>query len=112
MNTTDFLANFQLQLHEFSESQKKLTELWSESQKELSESQKQLFQTWIDRFSGQVGATNFSTSVDTLLTIQQEMINSTLNAQKTALYLGLETQKQLWDSYFQITRKMAQVTQK
>ncbi len=112
MNATDFFNNSQAQFKEFSESQQKLTELWSESQKQFTESQKQLFQIWMDSFSGKVSPADFSTSFDTLLTIQQEMINSTLNAQKTALELAIETQKQLWDSYFQITRKMAQVTPK
>ncbi len=112
MNATDFLTNSQTQFQELSELQKKLTELWTDSQKQLTESQKQLFQVWMDSFSGKVSPADFSASFDTLLSIQQEMIHSTLNAEKTAFQLALETQKQLWDSYFQIIRKMAQATSK
>jgi hypothetical protein len=102
MPTTNFFTESQAQ---FTESQKKLSELWSESQKQLIESQKKLIYTWIDSSRGENTPTSFPGNFEKALGFQRELVNSSLEAEKVITNLAIETQKQLWDSYFQATKK-------
>jgi hypothetical protein len=102
MPTTNFFTESQAQ---FTESQKKLSELWSESQKQLIESQKKLIYTWIDSSRGENTPTSFPENFEKALGFQRELVNSSLEAEKVITNLAIETQKQLWDSYFQATKK-------
>ena len=105
MATASFFTESQAQ---FNESQKKLSELWSESQKQLIESQKKLIHTWIDSSRGETTPPSFPESFEKALGFQRELVNSTLDAEKVITNLAIETQKQLWDSYFQSTKKTAE----
>lgn len=93
---------------QFNESQKKFTQLWDESQKKLMESQKKLIQSWTSSLPDASAQADFSKSFEKTLEFQRELIDSALNAQQTTMALAIETQKQLWDSYFQATQSMAQ----
>jgi|UPI00037A75A5 hypothetical protein len=105
--TTDtFFTDSQRQF--FSESQKKLAEIWDESQKQLSESQKKLVYTWIDNLPSGIIQVNISDTLQKALNFQRELVNSVLQTQQVAMQLTIETQKQFWENYFQITRKTAQ----
>jgi len=106
MDANSFFNDAQAQ---FNQSQKQLTELWSESQKQLSDSQKKLFKSWMDSFSSTPNFTEPAKNLEKAVTFQREMIESSLNAQKVSFNLAIETQKQFWDSYFQMTQKMSQM---
>lgn len=102
---------------QFNDSQKKFLEFWYEYQKQLSESQKKLFQTWVDSISSGTTQSGFPTATfsgnfETTLNFQQEWLNSALDAQKVAANLAVETQKQFWNNYFQMAKKIVQETPK
>ena len=106
MVNTSFFKDSQEQ---FNESQKKIAELWEQSLKQLSETQKKLVYTWVDSLrSGTKVQGNYSETLEKALKFQQELINSTINAQQVTLGLTIETQKQFWDNYFQIAHKGVQ----
>lgn len=107
MATNSFFTDSQTQL---TESQKKLAELLDESQKQLSESQKKLIYTWIDSLPRETTQVSFYENFEKALNFQRELINSALNAQQVTARLAMETQKQFWDNYFQVTKKTAQET--
>ena len=106
MFTNSFFTDYQAQ---FSESQKKLIHLWQDSQTQWSESQKKLIYAWLDTVRS--GATPLSPSenIAKILEFQRELINSSLHTQQVATHLVLESQKQFWDSYFQMAQKITSV---
>ncbi|MCX7595280.1 MAG: hypothetical protein N2235_16275 [Fischerella sp.] len=106
--TTDIFTDSR---RRFSESQKKLAEVWDESQKQLSESQKKLVYTWIDNLPTGMIQVNLSDTFQKTLNFQRELVNSALQAQQVAVQLAMETQRQFWDNYFQLTQKTAEETQ-
>ena len=92
---------------ELNESQKKLADIWDKSQQQLSESQKKVVYAWIDNLpKGKIQA-DLSEGFEKALNFQRELVNNTLNAQQTALELAIQSQKQFWDNYFQITHRKA-----
>ena len=88
---------------------KKLIHLWQDSQTQWSESQKKLIYAWLDTVRS--GATPLSPSenIAKILEFQRELINSSLHTQQVATHLVLESQKQFWDSYFQMAQKITSV---
>ena len=95
---------------EFNETQKKLADIWDKSQQQLSESQKKVVYAWIDNLpKGKIRA-DLSEGFEKALNFQRELVNNTLNAEQTALQLAIESQKQFWDNYFQITHRKAHKT--
>jgi c-di-AMP phosphodiesterase-like protein len=110
MTTTTNTNFFTDSRRQFSESQKKLAEVWEESQKQLSESQKKLVETWIDNLPTGMIQVNLSDTFQKTLNFQREFVNVALNTQQVAMQLAMETQKQFWDNYFQMTQKTAQET--
>ncbi len=105
MSTSDFFAETQSQ---FAESQQKLTSLWNGYQQQLLESQKKLVASWTHSAPTDMTAANLSESAEKALSFQKELIHTTLDNQQAAVSLVIETQKHLWDSYFQITQKTVQ----
>jgi hypothetical protein len=91
------------------ESQKKLAALWSETQNQLVESQKKLIESWTDGFSSTANPMDAARNLEKVVLLQQETIDSALNAQKMAFNLAIETQRQLWKNYFQLSQRMTQV---
>ncbi|MEA5534422.1 hypothetical protein [Crocosphaera sp. XPORK-15E] len=104
MSNSSFFTDSQKQ---FNESNQKLLKLWEESQTELFESQQKLIYKLIDSMDGGTSQTSFPESLEKALDFQRELINSSLNAQQVTAHLAIETQKQLWDSFFQMTKKTA-----
>lgn len=109
MTTTNLFADYQAQ---FAETQKQVSQLWDDSQKQLIDSQKQLVDRWMETFSGTVPSLDYSENLAKAIGFQQELINSTLNAQQVITNLAIDTQKQLWASYFQTTQKAVQTMPK
>jgi hypothetical protein len=105
MFTLDAFSEYQGQ---FTETQKNLTSLWEGYQQQLLESQKKLLNSWASSFPTGTAPANFSESFDRSMVFQQELVNTTLDAQQAAISLVIETQKQLWGSYFQMTQKAMQ----
>ena len=101
----EFFTGYQQQ---FDESQKRFVTLWDESQKQLIESQQKLVTLWMESFTSHTYPMSISNNFEKTLNVQQELIHSALKAQKVAVELSIETQKQFWDSYFQTTQKMLQ----
>ncbi|MDM9380362.1 hypothetical protein QUB80_06555 [Chlorogloeopsis sp. ULAP01] len=100
---------YQESQRQFSESQKKLTDIWNEFQKQLSESQKKLAYTWVNSLSTDgIIQEKIVETVQKNLNFQKELINTTLKAQETTARLGIETQKQFWDNYFKLMQKSGQ----
>ena len=97
---------------QFNESQRKYTQLWEESQKQLIESQKKLMNTWNESFSAEETQANFTKNFEKTQNFQRELINSSLHAQQEAVRLAVEAQKEFWDKYFQTTHKMVQASEK
>ena len=108
MVATNFYAESQAQ---FSESQKKLADLWEASQKELVESQKKLADRWVSSLPKKPATPDFAGDFEKALSFQQDLVSSALDAQQVAIRLTMQTQKQFWDDYFQMTRKMMQPPQ-
>jgi soluble cytochrome b562 len=108
MVAANFYAESQAQ---FSESQKKFADLWEASQKELVESQKKLSDKWVGSLPKQPAMPDFAGDFEKALGFQQDLVNSVLEAQQVTLRLTLQTQKQFWEDYFQMTRKMMQNTE-
>lgn len=109
MTAANFFADYQAQ---FEEAQKKVSKLWDDSQKQVVDSQKQLVNRWTEMFSGSVPSIDYSENAAKILSFQKELIDSTLNAQQVAVDLAIDTQKQIWENYFQTTQKMMQTTPK
>jgi hypothetical protein len=91
----------------YQESQKKLTDIWDEFQKQLSESQKKLIYTWVNSLPNGKSRVNLSDTFQKTLNFQRELVNTTFKAQEVASKLGVETQKQFWDNYFKLMQKTA-----
>jgi hypothetical protein len=102
MFTPDFLTESQGQM---TEAQKKLTSLWGGYQQQLMESQKKLMNGLMGSFPTEMTPASFSESAAKTLDFQKELVNTTLDAQQTAVSMAIETQKQLWESYFEMTQK-------
>lgn len=105
MVNANFFTESQAQ---FSESQKKLVQLWDESQRQLIESQKKLVESWTSSLPSGIAQPDLTENFEKALSFQQDVVNSAISAQQTAVRLTMETQKQFWDSYFQSTRQMMQ----
>ena len=107
MVAANFYAESQAQ---FSESQKKFADLWEASQKELVESQKKLADKWVGSLPKKSAMPDFTGDFEKALSFQQDLVSSALESQQVAIRLTMETQKQFWEDYFQMTRQMMQNT--
>jgi hypothetical protein len=107
MFTSDTFTESQ---NQFTETQKSLTSLWEGYQQKLLDSQKKLVDSWTSSFPSGTAPTNFSESLEKTIGFQQKLVNTTLDNQMAAFNLAIETQKQLWDTYFQVTQKAMQTT--
>ncbi|MGL5081950.1 MAG: thylakoid-associated protein [Microcoleaceae cyanobacterium] len=76
----------------------------------MIDSQKKLVDSWMQSFSDKAIQINLSESFEKMLSFQQELISSVLDAQRVSANLAVETQKQFWENYFQTTQKMAEQT--
>ncbi len=92
----------------FVETQQRLTGMWEGYLRQLLESQQKLTNSWTQSLPSGATPANFSESMEKTMSFQQELINTTLDNQLSAVSLAVETQKQLWNSYFQMTQKTMQ----
>jgi len=108
MDVTSFFTDVQSQ---FNETQRRLTELWDESQKQMMESQQKFASVYMDSFPIKTNSMDVAETFQQALSFQKELIGSVMKNQEVALRLSIETQKQFWDSYFENVQKMMQSTQ-
>ncbi|ARV63176.1 hypothetical protein BZZ01_22705 [Nostocales cyanobacterium HT-58-2] len=76
----------------------------------MSDSQKKLVYTWIDNLPGGAIQVNLSDTFQKALNFQRELVSTALHSQQVVMQLAMETQKQFWDNYFQISQKTADQT--
>jgi uncharacterized protein YozE (UPF0346 family) len=107
MNTSRFFTESQAQ---FDASQKEFAQLWEGYQKQLTESQQELLNSWLNSIPDTNVSMNLSSSIDKALNFQQAFISSVLETQQAATRMTIETQKQFWNSYFQLAKKAVQQT--
>jgi hypothetical protein len=91
---------------------KKLADVWEQYQKQLGELQKKLVYAWIDNLPTASIQKDFSQTLQKTLDVQQELINVSLKTQAAVSELGVETQKYLWNNYFQPLQKQHSSSQK
>lgn len=103
MFTYNFFTYSQEQLNE---SQQKFLESCYEYQKQVSELQKKLLTTWVDMAPNGQTQPNFTETWQKSVNFQQECLNSLFDAQKMAANLTIDTQKQFWNNYFQMTKNI------
>ncbi len=111
MTTANFFTDYQYQA-QIEETQKKVAKLWEDSQKQLVDSQKQLASRWLEMVSAGTPLFDYAENTAKAISFQQDLINSTLNTQQVIANLAIETQKQIWDGYFQSTQKFTQTMSK
>ncbi|HEY9846302.1 MAG TPA: hypothetical protein V6D03_08895 [Candidatus Caenarcaniphilales bacterium] len=75
--------------------------------KQLSDFQKTTLNSWTSTVPNMqsFNPLTFSETFDKTLKFQEEVVKSTLEFQALATNLSIETQKQLWEGYFNTIRK-------
>lgn len=75
--------------------------------RQLSEIQRGLFNSWTSMMPNMQSVTtpNFRETVDKSLSFQETVVTNSLELQALLARLSLETQKQFWESYFNLLRR-------
>ncbi len=75
--------------------------------RQFSEFQKGVFTSWTSMMPMQsINTPNFRDNFDKTLKFQETAITNSLELQALLARMSLETQKQFWESYFNMLRKM------
>ena len=72
----------------------------------ITETQKQLFKSWTSAMPGMQNSNtlNMRESFDKALNFQEQVVSSSLEFQALVARLAIESQKQLWQNYFNTLR--------
>lgn len=73
---------------------------------QVTESQRQLFKSWTAAMPGMQNTNTQSMrdSFDNALNFQEQVVNNSLEFQALLARLAIESQKQLWQNYFNMLR--------
>lgn len=82
------------------------TKLFDEYLQQFNDWQQKLVETWIESFPGGNNQFNPSRTIETALNLQQELVKTNLKAQEVTMQMAMETQKDFWDGYFDLIRRM------
>jgi hypothetical protein len=82
------------------------TKFVEEYQDKLLEWQKKFFDAWLEN----MGEGKFPETYEKSVEFQEKMISNYLEAQETASKMVLDTQKKLWNQYFESMRKQVAAT--
>jgi hypothetical protein len=82
------------------------TKVFEDYQKQYTEWQKKYFDLWLENlpFNGNK-ALDFAGNFGKFIQVQEEVINTYLEAQQTTARMMLEAQQQFWNEYFNLLRK-------
>lgn len=86
------------------------TKYFEDYLKQLSEWQKRYFDTWMQTLPNGKEGVNMSETVEKNLKLQEDMINSSLEAQQKMVEMMVDAQKEFWNKYFELMRKQPVVT--
>ena len=81
------------------------TKVFDEYQKQLLDWQKQFLDTCLDSLPNDKKDLDFSENLDKALVVQEQMVNSCLDAQAKTVEMMLDAQKKLWTDYFALLRQ-------
>ncbi|WP_013322697.1 hypothetical protein [Gloeothece verrucosa] len=84
------------------------SQTFEETQKQFTELPQKLYYTWLSNFPSIINAFNIPENLDKLLELQYELAKNYIAAEEIALNLVLTTQKQWWDSYFDVLKKLSE----
>ncbi len=78
-----------------------------QSLRQLSDVQKGIFSSWSSTIPStqNFNMANFRDTFDNTLKFQEQVVTSSLEFQTLVARLSIETQKQFWESYFNMLRK-------
>uniref|UniRef100_B8HP37 Thylakoid-associated protein n=1 Tax=Cyanothece sp. (strain PCC 7425 / ATCC 29141) TaxID=395961 RepID=B8HP37_CYAP4 len=78
-------------------------------QKQFGDWQKKFFDTWLANLPTSNAELNVSDSFEKALNLQEELVNSYLEAQEKSSQMMLASQRKLWQDYFQQLRRQTEV---
>ncbi|QIZ71351.1 thylakoid-associated protein [Oxynema aestuarii] len=82
------------------------TKYFEEYQNQLRDWQKKFFDAWMESLPTGTDGFKFPENMDRTIETQEQLVNNYLKAQETATKIALESQKQFWDGYFKLMRKV------
>ncbi|MBW4419247.1 MAG: hypothetical protein KME13_08455 [Myxacorys californica WJT36-NPBG1] len=73
---------------------------------QVSETQRQLFKSWTSAMPGMQDSTrqDMRENFDNAVNFQEQVVTSSLEFQARVTHLSLESQRQLWQNYFNMLR--------
>lgn len=76
--------------------------------------QREVFEKWVTALPSAQGMSNYNApeSLEQTLAYQEQVVKGSLEYQELVLKMVLNTQKQLWDSYFQTVKSMSPLPEK
>ena len=80
---------------------------FEQSLRQLSDMQRGIFSSWSSTLPStqNINMPNFRDTFDNTLKFQEQLVTSSLELQALVARLSIETQKQFWESYFNMLRK-------
>ena len=81
------------------------TKLFDEYQKQLVDWQKKFLDACLDSLPNDKKDLDFSENLDKALVVQEQMVNSCLDAQAKTVEMMLDAQKKFWAEYFNVVRQ-------
>ena len=81
------------------------TKLFEEYQKQLLDWQKKFLDACLESLPNDKQELTLSENLEKALKMQEEMVNSCLDAQAKTMEMMLEAQKKLWSDYFGLIRQ-------
>lgn len=75
--------------------------------RQLSDLQKNIFNTWEATISNMrtINILNFPENFENTVKLQQELVNNSLELQEQVSRLSIDTQRKIWNSYFQMFQR-------
>lgn len=81
------------------------TQYTEEYQKQLMEIPQRFYYTWLSNFPSMLNMYKMTDSFDKSIELQHELVKNYLAAQEISINMILSTQKQWWDTYFDLAKK-------
>ncbi|AFY79163.1 hypothetical protein Ple7327_4020 [Pleurocapsa sp. PCC 7327] len=87
------------------------TKVFEDYQQEIANWQKKYFDIWLETIPTTVGnnTLNFSENFDKTMKFQEEVVKTSLEAQEKTAQMLIEIQRQFWNNYVDLLRKVPTV---
>jgi hypothetical protein len=82
------------------------TKYLDEYLKELTALQKRFFDSWLENVPNAKEGLDLSENLEKALKVQEDLVETYLETQRKTTEVLLNTQKQFWDDYFEVIRKV------